>query len=148
MQLRLHAHGQGIRQNPFGEGLWIKPRAPRNISIFCLRPRRAHQDAIHFRAQCVLAQHVLGPLIIAPIGNDKFNFVMRLQLIDIAPLVAPALATRWALQVHDAYATRVERRNIKRSRSFNERGQAGVAQSAHQINARRLRQRLAASDLN
>ena len=131
MQLRLHAHGQGIGQNPLGEGLWIQPRAPRNISVFCLRPRGAHQDAIHFRAQRVLDHDVFGPFIIAAISDDKFNFVMRLQVFKVAPQVAPALATGGALQVHNANAARVERGNIKRAGSFYKRGQAGVAQCAH-----------------
>lgn len=131
VQLRLHAHGQGVGQNPLGKFQRLKPRAPRNIRVFCLRPRRAHQDAIHFCGECVRVQHVFGPLIIAAISDDKFNFIMRIQVIKIAPQVAPTLATRGALQVHNANAARVERRNIKRPGSFNKRGQTRVAQCAH-----------------
>src|SRR5215467_1652041 len=112
MHLQLHSNRETVLENPSGQCRRLQASE-----------HATHQHRIDASRQLMTQDHLARPLVIGAIGEHKLHFVVRCQVINIAPSIARRFAASWTLQVHHLDRARVESAHIARSRGFDQYGQ-------------------------
>ena len=60
------------------------------------------------------------PIVIGAVGNDEFDFVVRLQMFEVLPPVLGRFARTWTFNIKNYRSIFMDRSNVDRSGCFDE----------------------------
>ena len=76
--------------------------------------------------QVVKPHDLPGPLVVGPVGNHEFDFIVRAEALQVSPEVVPRHAAFRALDVVDQDSPLVDRRDVYASAGLDQDLFAGI----------------------
>jgi len=137
MKLKLHANGQVVLEDPFGQGARIHDTV-----------HRRDMNSVGTTGQIVARDYVACVLVIQSILDNKLHFVVRPDAIQVAPIVLPGFAATRALHVEDRDDASGDARGAAVTTCLEKHRPATVEQALHERIHILLQQWLTAGDLD